>query len=157
MTMRISNGEARRLWLNLQGLAEAPIGNRAPLDIIKGLGFVQLDSIRNVTRAHHHILWSRNQNYREPMLGALLANDRSIFEHFTHDASVLPMEFYPQWTRQFARIDAKISQYDSYQKAKQNGEHDAIKQRIAAEGPLSSHAFDTKITGKKEMWDRPPA
>jgi|GEM_PF-3556237 len=23
-------------------------------------------------------------------------------------------------------------------------------------GPLSTHAFDTKIIGKKEMWARPP-
>jgi uncharacterized protein len=156
MTVRISNREARRLWLNLQGLAEAPVGNRAPLEIIKALGFVQLDSINNVTRAHHHVLWSRNQNYREPMLEHLLANERKIFEHFTHDASVLPMECYPMWSRQFARLEARVSQYESYRKARLNGEHDAIKKRIEAEGPLSSYAFGSKITGKREMWGRPP-
>ena len=31
-----------------------------------------------------------------------------------------------------------------------------IKARIATEGPLSTHAFDTKIEGKREMWSRPP-
>ena len=41
--------------------------------MIHDLGFVQLDSIQVVARAHHHILWSRNQNYREPMLDKLLA------------------------------------------------------------------------------------
>ncbi|PCJ74707.1 MAG: hypothetical protein COA53_07880 [Rhodobacteraceae bacterium] len=34
--------------------------------------------------------------------------------------------------------------------------YDAIKQRIAAEGPLSTHAFDTQIEGEKKMWARPP-
>lgn len=156
MTIRISNREARRLWLNLQGLAQAPTGNVDILEIIKKLGFVQLDSIRNVTRAHHHILWSRNQRYREPVIEHLLAKERSIFEHFTHDASVLPMEYYPMWTRQFTRLEAHVSRSDAYRKAKQNGDHEAIKKRIQTEGPLSTHAFDSKILGKKEMWDRPP-
>ena len=156
MTIRISNREARRLWLNLQGLAQAPTGNVDILEIIKKLGFVQLDSIRNVTRAHHHILWSRNQSYREPVIEHLLAKERSIFEHFTHDASVLPMEYYPMWTRQFIRLEAHFSRSDAYRKAKQNGDHEAIKKRIQTEGPLSTHAFDSKILGKKEMWDRPP-
>lgn len=156
MTIRISNREARRLWLNLQGLARAPTGNVDILEIIKKLGFVQLDSIRNVTRAHHHILWSRNQSYREPMLEHLLAKERSVFEHFTHDASVMPMEYYPMWTRQFARLEAHVSRSDAYLKAKQNGDHEAIKKRIQTEGSLSTHAFDSKILGKKEMWDRPP-
>ncbi len=156
MTIRISNREARRLWLNLQGLARAPTGNVDILEIIKKLGFVQLDSIRNVTRAHHHILWSRNQRYREPVIEHLLAKERSIFEHFTHDASVLPMEFYPMWTRQFTRLEAYVSRSDAYRMAKQNGDHEAIKKRIQTEGPLSTHAFDSKILGKKAMWDRPP-
>jgi uncharacterized protein YcaQ len=90
------------------------------------------------------------------MLGQLLAQDRSIFEHFTHDASVLPMEFYPMWSRQFARLEAKVSKWDSYRAANSNGEHAAIKRRIEAEGPLSSHDFDSKIVGQKAMWDRPP-
>ena len=156
MTVRISNRSARRLWLDLQGLAAAPIGSIDVLELIKKLGFVQLDSIRNVTRAHHHILWSRNQNYREPMLDHLLASERSIFEHFTHDASVLPMEYYPMWARQFTRLGARVSRSEVYQKAVQEGDHDAIKNRIKNEGPLSTRAFDTKILGTKAMWDRPP-
>lgn len=155
MTIRISNREARRLWLSLQGLAKAPTDNIDILEIIKKLGFVQLDSIRNVTRAHHHILWSRNQSYREPMIEHLLAKERSIFEHFTHDASVLPMEYYPMWTRQFARLEAHVSRSEAYRNAKPNGEHEAIKKRIETEGPLSTHAFDSRIMGKKQMWDRP--
>lgn len=156
MTLRICNSDARRLWLNLQGLAAAPNGTSDILAIIRKLGFVQLDSIQNVTRAHHHILWSRCQSYREPMIGHLLGQERSIFEHFTHDASVLPMEFYPFWSRQFARLEAKISQWEAYRSANQNGEHEAIRHRIEAEGPLASHDFDSKIVGRKAMWDRPP-
>ena len=102
-SLRIENKIARQLWLESQGLSVSPTGSLDLLGIIKKLGFVQLDSIQVVSRAHHHILWSRNQNYREPMLDNLLANDRSVFEHFTHDASVIPMEFLPFWKRQFRR------------------------------------------------------
>ncbi|MEP2102614.1 MAG: crosslink repair DNA glycosylase YcaQ family protein [Parasphingorhabdus sp.] len=152
MALRIKNRDARRLWLDRQGLARTPTGPLDLLQIITDLGFVQLDTIRNVTRAHHHILWSRNQNYREPMLNKLLANDRSVFEHFTHDASVLPMEFYPVWQRQFRRLGERAGKH----KVMDDDGISAIKARIAAEGPLSTHAFDTKIEGKKEMWARPP-
>jgi len=99
--MEISNKEIRALWLNACGLSTNPTGALDLLKTIKDLGFVQLDTIQNVSRAHHHILWSRNQNYKEHMLDELLADKGNIFEHFTHDASVIPIDYYPMWTRHF--------------------------------------------------------
>jgi len=156
MSLKITNRDARRLWLDAQGLATAPTGALDVLAVVKKLGFVQLDTIQVVARAHHHILWSRNQNYREPMLNTLLASDRSIFEHFTHDASVLPMEFYPFWRRQFRRLAAKYRQPGWYDDMPDKAGREAIKSRIAIEGPLSTRAFDTKFAGKPGMWKRPP-
>lgn len=151
--LRIRNRQARALWLHTNGIAQPQTGKADPLQIIRDLGFVQIDTIRNVTRAHHHILWSRNPNYREKQLWPLLGKDRSIFEHFTHDASLIPMEFYPMWQRQFARMAVKMAKWypNIDQKTK-----DEIYQRIANEGALSTHAFDTKIEGPREMWARPP-
>ena len=156
MALRIPNRQARWLWLQAQGLSETPTG---PLDLpetIRRLGFVQLDTIQNVTRAHHHILWSRNQNYREPMLDRMLGEDRTVFEHFTHDASVLPIEFYPMWQRQFRRLGEQVAGHASFRKAVQAIGREQILTRIAQEGPLSTHDFDTRVEGKKQMWDRPP-
>ncbi|MEP2530725.1 crosslink repair DNA glycosylase YcaQ family protein [Shimia sp.] len=156
MTFRISNRDARRLWLSNQALAATPTGPADPLTTIRQLGFVQLDSIQVLARAHHHILWSRNQNYREPMLDKLLAKDRSVFEHFTHDASVLPIETYPYWRRQFRRKAEIMSQAGWFKGLPGPQDRQAIKARIANEGALSTMAFDTKIQGAKEMWKRPP-
>lgn len=153
--LRIPNRTARWLWLSSQGLAAAPTG---PIDLgrmIHDLGFVQLDTIRVISRAHHHILWSRNQNYREPMLGKHLKK-REIFEHFTHDASVLPMQFLPMWQRQFARWAERISGAGWWKGMPDAEGRAEIKARIEREGPLSTHAFDTKVEGKREMWSRPP-
>jgi uncharacterized protein YcaQ len=154
--LRISNRDARSLWLAAHGLADTPTGKLDPMSLIRNLGFVQLDTIQVVARAHHHILWSRNQNYREPVLDRLLANDRLVFEHFTHDASVLPMEFLPMWRRQFRRMKEKAERSTWYGGQPDVRLRDAIKRRIADEGPLSTHAFDTKIEGPRQMWRRPP-
>jgi len=156
MALKISNRDARKLWLHSHGLGCAPIGTLDVLQIVKDLGFVQIDSIRNVTRAHHHILWSRNQNYREPMLWKCLANDRTLFEHFTHDASLIPMDYYPFWQVQFARMYARLSQSNYYKNLPDAAARAAIKARIEREGALSTQAFSTKIRGEKEMWSRPP-
>lgn len=152
----IRNRDARRLWLAAQGLVAVPPGPPDPAATIRKLGFVQLDSIRVVARAHDHILWSRNPNYRAPMLAALLREERAVFEHFTHDASVIPMEFYPLWRRQFRRLEEKVRGWEWHRGMHDEAGRAAIRERIRAEGPLSSHAFDTKIIGPRAMWRRPP-
>ncbi len=153
--LRISNKQARHLWLHAQGLSRAPTGPLDVMEIIRQLGFVQLDTIRAVARAHHHIIWSRNQNYREPMLNEVLATERNIFEHFTHDASVLPIEMYPMWQRQFRKFENKLSKSSWYSGMLNAKEREQIKRRIEVEGALSTRHFDTEKKSK-EMWARPP-
>ncbi|MEK1901822.1 MAG: winged helix-turn-helix domain-containing protein [Rhizobium sp.] len=104
MTNLLSNSDARRVFLAKQGLSAPP--NRALtkaglLDLIHDLGFVQVDSILTVERAHHQILFSRNQTYRREHLTALLEKDGALFEHWTHDASILPSAFFKYWKHKF--------------------------------------------------------
>ena len=154
--LRLSNKEARWLWLSTNGLGTAPTGALDVMKTIRQLGFVQLDTIQVVSRAHHHILWSRNNNYRETMLNPLLARDRLIFEHFTHDASVIPMDFLPVWQRQFRRMEEKIRRSGWFSGMSDATDRERIKDRIQTEGALSTHAFDTKVTNPGQMWARPP-
>ncbi|MEO0438556.1 MAG: crosslink repair DNA glycosylase YcaQ family protein [Pseudomonadota bacterium] len=154
--MQISNRNARRLLLAAQGLSDTPTGAIDLKQMIERLGFVQLDSIQVVARAHHHILWSRNQNYREPILDRHMADERQVFEHFTHDASVIPIEFYPMWQRQFRRLEKKVQSW-GWDRAKSAGvDLTSIKKRIRKEGPLSTKDFSTKLGVQKSMWSRPP-
>lgn len=155
MPLRIGNRDARRLWLHAQGLSEAPRGGADLPTLIARLGFVQLDSICTVARAHDHILWSRMQSYRPAMLEKLLRR-RAVFEHFTHDASVLPVDTYPYWTRQFGRRRARIEGSGWWgDQLPGPQERAAIRDRIAAEGPLSSADFDSPDGRPREMWVRP--
>ncbi|MGJ8585243.1 MAG: winged helix-turn-helix domain-containing protein [Marinosulfonomonas sp.] len=102
----LRNTDARRLFLHRHALSGAPTGSGKGddlLQLIQDIGFVQLDSINTVERAHHMILHSRRQAYRPKNLDALLQKDRSLFEHWTHDASIIPTAFFPHWKLRFER------------------------------------------------------
>ena len=152
--LRIGNRQARRIWLAANGLSGSGRGPVDVLQTIRELGFLQIDTVRNVTRAHHHILWSRNTGYREDMLWPLL-RQRALFEHFTHDASLLPMEIYPMWQRQFERLGRRTANAAWYQSGLTQDDIRKIRDRIKAEGPLSTHAFES-LPRSGEMWARPP-
>lgn len=154
MPLRLSNRDARRLWLHQHGLAAPPAAPAAVPETIRKLGLVQLDSICVVERAHHHILWSRHTGYRPPMLDRLMRG-RQVFEHFTHDASVLPIGLWPLWTRQFRRMKARIEGNGWWAGMPDERGRRAILDRIAAEGPLSSAAFEGP-GGPRAMWERAP-
>ena len=114
MTIRISADQARRLVLQLQGLAAPPRRRLTPsglLELIERLGFVQVDSINTVARAHHMILFARNETYRPALLKRLLEDERALFEHWTDRiASLLPIRFYPYWRTRFARERAMVEE-----------------------------------------------
>lgn len=102
----LRNKDARRLFLHQHALSGTPSGSGKGADLlglIHDIGFVQLDSINTVERAHHMILHSRRQAYRPKNLEQLLHKDRSLFEHWTHDASIIPTEFFPYWKLRFER------------------------------------------------------
>jgi hypothetical protein len=64
---------------------------------------VQVDSVNTLARAHDLILWSRRPTYRPAALRWLNDRARATFEHWTHDASIIPMAFHPHWRLRFAR------------------------------------------------------
>ncbi|MGZ5960481.1 MAG: winged helix-turn-helix domain-containing protein [Rhizomicrobium sp.] len=107
----IPNDKARALILARSGLSgvrqEGGAAALAPL--IGKLGYVQLDSIRIVERAHHHILYSRHTAYRPRHLEKLQAKAPALFEHWTHDSSLIPLEHYPHWHHRFARARSRIA------------------------------------------------
>jgi uncharacterized protein YcaQ len=92
----------RRLVLLKQGLSGAfPFGNpSSDLDgiertfhTIEHLGYVQIDTLAVVERAHHHILWVRVPDYHPSHLNQLIQQGR-IFEYCFHAAAYLPIKDY---------------------------------------------------------------
>ena len=100
-----------RIFMQRQGLCMAPNTpqSKAQLQaLIEQLGFVQIDSIRVVERAHHMILFARNHQYQREHLRQLQEQDRQLFEHWTHDASIIPTVFYPHWQRRFEQARERL-------------------------------------------------
>ena len=111
MTTLLTNSDARRLFLFLHGLSGSlnNVEDKAALPgVIKQIGFVQIDSIKIVERAHHHILFSRSNFYDHTWLDYHLEEKRTLFENWTHDASIIPIEFFPYWGHRFSRAHDKL-------------------------------------------------
>lgn len=138
----LDNKTARAIFLDRHLLSSAPTGSGKGddlLDLITRLGFVQVDSINTVERAHHMILRARRTKYRPNNLSQLLETEHSLFEHWTHDASVIPSQFFPHWKLRFARDAEKLKrQWRSWRRAGFEEKVDALLDQIAVEGPKSS-------------------
>jgi len=138
----IGNRDARRIFLHRHLLSDAPQGPASGndlLQLIQGLGFVQLDSINTVARAHDLILFSRRQRYRPQALKTLYERDRALFEHWTHDAAVIPMGYYPHWELRRQRDAQMLRQrYKNWHQHDFEGRFQSVLDQIRAQGPVSS-------------------
>ena len=156
--LRMTSTQARGLLLNLQGLAEPPnrrLTRRDLYDLIVRLGFVQVDSIRTVERAHHLTLMSRCARYRPQMLQALLEDDGHLFEHWTHDASVIPTPWYPYWRPRFARARQRLAQSQHWTKrlgADAEQVIERVRQRVRDHGPVMARELTEAGASRNGAW-----
>jgi uncharacterized protein YcaQ len=89
----LTTAQARHIWLRAQRLdTAAPFGEgpEAVAAAVEHLGYVQIDTISVIERAHHHILWTRIPGYRRADLRQAQSIDKSIFEYWTHALSYVP-------------------------------------------------------------------
>ena len=138
----LSNALARRLFLDRHALAEAPAGPAKGADLhalIDRLGLVQIDSINTVERAHHMILFARRPAYRPKQLSLLHDRDRRLFEHWTHDASFLPIGHFPHWKHRFRRSAERLKQrFQKWQGPDFLDKFETVRAQIAEQGPVTS-------------------
>lgn len=109
------------------------------MGVIHRLGFVQVDSVNTVERAHNMILFSRRPAFRPNALQRLIEKDRMLFEHWTHDASVIPVEFYPYWHLRFERQRARLAEkWRNWQGEAYLSELSRVLDHVADHGPVRS-------------------
>jgi uncharacterized protein YcaQ len=111
----ISNRNFRRWMLSLQGLAPSRTEDRLPVPLaskisgdiettVERLGFVQIDPIKVVSRAHDQILFTRIPTFHHQQLRRAIDHKRTLFENWTHDAAILPSGWFPYWRHYMARF-----------------------------------------------------
>ncbi|QBY01491.1 winged helix-turn-helix domain-containing protein [Rhodophyticola sp. CCM32] len=147
---------ARRMFLHRHGLASAPSGpatGAGLAGLITDLGFVQVDSVNTVARAHDMILWSRRQAYKPASLRWINDRMRATFEHWTHDAAILPMAMFPHWQLKFARDKQRLRQrWKDWQGSGFHAEIDRVLAHISDHGGVGSGDLADKRPGKSTGW-----
>ena len=164
MPALIRNEDARRFFIHLQGLSHDPsrrIDTRGVFDLIDQIGFVQIDSINTVERAHHQILFSRNQTYTHDHLTHLHEKTGDVFENWTHDASIIPSSNYPYWRHRFER--SRVHLRERWRKWRRDGFEElfgSVLQHIEHSGPTLSRNLtivDPRAGSGDGWWDWHPA
>lgn len=146
----------RRIALDAQGLTRAaPFGRGidATHRALEQIGYVQIDTISIVARAHDHTLWNRVPNYSPAHLDRLVS-DRRAFEYWFHAAAYLPMRDY-----RFA-LPRMHAIRDGQRHWFKNKDHDLMRvvlERIRDEGPLLARDFETPKGRSQGWWNWKPA
>lgn len=146
MKESLSIQQARKLILLSQRLPPRNQSGRAieaTLSAIEHLGYIQIDTISVIQRAHHHTLWNRNPRYQASQLDQLLV-DKQIFEYWSHAAAYLPLRDY---RFSLPRKHALASGAQSHWYKRDEQMLKWVLKRIATEGPLMAKDFEH--TGKR--------
>ena len=146
----------RRLALHGQGLTPASAfghGRTAALRAIEHLGYVQLDSISVIERAHNHTWFSRVPNFN-PSLSNDMLEQGEIYEYWAHAAAYMPMRDF-----RFSLIDkARVRAGEHRSKLPRDTKlMNKVMQRIRSDGPMSTRDLETPGTKRSGWWDWKPA
>lgn len=142
--------------LNAQGLLRAqPYGSGlvGAKKAINHLGYVQIDTISVVERAHHHVLYSRVPKFKPDMMNQMLLN-KDIFEYWSHAAAFLPIaDFRFSLPYKHAIKNGQTHWYRNPDKKLMN----ELLARIRSDGPLRSRDIETDTKKQAGWWDWKPA
>lgn len=146
----------RRLALQAQGLLQAkPFGRSisGAHKAIGHMGYVQLDTISVIQRAHHHVLQARVPGFQPGMAERLLIRG-DIFEYWSHAAAFLPMADF-RFSLPYKHA-IKSGQTHWFKDPDQQLMQDLLT-RIRMDGPLRARDVETQRSGNSGWWDWKPA
>ncbi|MCP5106094.1 MAG: winged helix-turn-helix domain-containing protein [bacterium] len=128
-------------------------GPESTYEVIDHIGYVQIDTISVVERAHHHTLWNRHHSYTPGDLDTLQIDQRRVFEYWSHAASYLPMHHYRFCLPRMRRIrDNGINWFP-----KDKRMIGYVLDRIKNEGPLQAKDFKAPQHQSGPWWGWKPA
>lgn len=146
----------RRAALHAQGLTPASAfgrGKNGALSAIQHLGYVQLDSISVIERAHNHTWFSRIPGF-SPDLSNQLLEQSEVYEYWAHAASYMPIKDF-----RFSLIDKARIRNGEYRNnfPKDTKLMNRIMQRVRSDGPVSTKDLEDPGVKRSGWWDWKPA
>ena len=154
--MQTNPNNLRRLALARQGLTRpASFGRGRPgaLRALERLGYVQIDTISVVARAHNHTLWARVPNFRPEHIDAMVRR-KEAFEYWFHAAAYLPMRDY---RFSLLRKHAIKSGQRHWQRSPDFKLMQRILDQIRADGSVRARDFENPNRNNTGWWDWKPA
>lgn len=142
-----------RLWLQFQGLSAPrtrPLTRAAFVGLLERAGGLQLDSVNVLDRAHYLTLWSRFGAYDRARPDRWTYRERVAFEHWGHEASLLPASRLPLSRRGMRRFKPRGEWWESRRPSPASFRR--VLARIRAEGPLESADFEGPARGSGPWW-----
>jgi len=153
-TASLSISQARKLVLLSQRVPpkkQAANSLDATLSAIEHLGYIQIDTISAIQRAHHHTLWNRNPQYLTSHLEELMFG-KKIFEFWSHAAAYLPFRDYRYSLPRKLAI-ARGEENHWYYRDEKLMKY--VLKRIDAEGPLMAKDFENTGRNSGEWQTKP--
>ena len=141
--------------LESQGLTQnTPFGTGkdAVLHALEHLGYIQIDTLSMVERAHHHTLWTRIPDFQAGYLEDLV-EERKVFEYWFHAASYLPMKDFRYVLPQMLTIKREESRYYNADPKVMEFVTDTIRN----EGPKRARDFENESHKLGTWWNWKPA
>ncbi len=154
MTETLSNAQARRLIIRSQCLdSRRRIGRGASgvLAAVEHLGYIQIDTLSVVERAHLHTLWNRVNGFESAHIDQL-QQEGKVFEHWAHALAYMPMQHF----RYSLPMKKRLADGERHWYPKDSKITKSVLARIREEGPLSAKDFTDKKTSDA-MWARSPS
>ncbi|MBI9049900.1 MAG: YcaQ family DNA glycosylase [Anaerolineaceae bacterium] len=153
MKTTYSIAEAKEMAVAAQGLNLQFIDqDRTVYEIIRQLGYLQIDTISVVARTHEHTLWTRNNAFFADLLYATQREERSIFEYWAHAMSYVPMKDYRYFLPVMKSFHNREGKWAKERYEKYGHLLDAVYQRVKEEGPMKSRDFTPQKTNTPKTW-----
>jgi len=140
---RVSKETARRFLVCRQSFGQNK-GKDGTLDAIRKLECVQIDPVCVVHRNQHLVLHNRASDYNPSYLETLLYKDRTVFEYWCNEKSIIPMEEFRYFRYRMQNYMEFHSPFYERLKARREEFKDAIHHVLStvdAEGPLCAEDF----------------
>ena len=157
----VTREEARRIALAAQGMASSSRRNTTATwtriaAAIDTMNLLQIDSVNVVARSHYMPVLARVGHYRAKTLDdrAFVRRKQTMFEYWAHEASLLPMRFYPLLRWRMARAANHDGIYkEMVTLASERPDYiDLVRKEVSARGPLRASDLPEAVKTTKEWW-----